>query len=212
MVYLTYMHVIQEKLLRLLQKGSLQGLTLREIGNLVEEKSAQKVKHHLEQLAKKNFIVVDGKTKTVTLAPQKSADGLLISLPIVGAANCGVPTIDAIEDTVGFLKVSKSLVPKTKNIFVLVAEGSSMNKASIKGKTIEDGDFVIVDSTQRQPENGHYIVSVVDGMANIKKFIRDTKNRRIILESESTQNHLPIYIHEDDQYQVSGRVIEVIKR
>ena len=206
------MHTIQEKLLHIINKGSLKDCTLREVGALIGESSAQKIKHHLEQLSKNNFIVIDTKTKTISRASQKSADGLLVSLPIIGSANCGEATIDAVENTVGYLKVSKRLIPKIKNVFVLVADGNSMNKADINGKTIEDGDFVIVDSSQRNPESGQYVVSVIDGMANIKKFVRDRKNQRIVLESVSTQKFTPIYIHEDDSYVVSGRVVGIVKR
>jgi hypothetical protein len=53
---------------------------------------------------------------------------------------------------------------------------------------------------------------VIDGMANIKRFILDKENERIVLKSESTQDFLPIFIHKNDQYQISGRVIDVIKK
>jgi len=52
----------------------------------------------------------------------------------------------------------------------------------------------------------------IEDKANIKKFIIDRENKRIVLKSESTQNYLPIFIHEDDQYQISGRVVDVIKK
>ncbi len=87
-----------------------------------------------------------------------------------------------------------------------------MNQANINGKNIEEGDFIIVDSEQKSPESGHYVVSVIDEVANIKKFVPDRKNKRIILQSESSKEYLPIFIHEDDKYEVSGRVVGVIKK
>jgi SOS-response transcriptional repressor LexA len=95
---------------------------------------------------------------------------------------------------------------------VLRAEGDSMNQANINGKNIEDGDFVIVDSEQKSPETGYYIVSIIDEVANIKKFVNDRKNKRIILQSESTKEYLPIFIHEDDKYEISGRAVGVIRK
>ena len=172
------MHKIQEKLLNIIGSKNLSGMTLREIGNLMGEKSAQKIKHHLTQLSKKGFIVYNSAKKEIRKAQEVSREGF-VSLPIVGAANC---------------------------------EGDSMNKANFNGKNIEDGDFVIVDSEQKSPESGHYVVSIIDEVANIKKFVPDPKNKRIILRSESSKEYLPIFIHEDDKYEISGRVVGVIKK
>lgn len=186
-------------------------MTLREIGFLIGEKSAQKVKHHLSQLSKRGFIVYNPVKREIKKAQKISKDGF-ISLPIVGSANCGPATFFAEENVSGYLKVSKSLAPSRGKLFVLRAEGDSMNKANINGKNIEDGDFVIVDHEQKSPTLGNYIVSIIDEVANIKKFVPDPKNKRIILRSESSKEYLPIFIHEDDQYEVSGRVVDVIKK
>ena len=86
-----------------------------------------------------------------------------------------------------------------------------MNLANVNGNTIENGDFVIVDPNAKNPKNGDYVVSVIDDVANIKKFIFDRKNNRIILQSESTQDYFPIFVHEDDKYEMSGKVVGVIK-
>ncbi|PIS39899.1 MAG: hypothetical protein COT32_02645 [Candidatus Nealsonbacteria bacterium CG08_land_8_20_14_0_20_36_22] len=205
------MHIIQEKLLKELNRKNLSGMTLREIGSLVGEKSAQKIKHHLTQLSKKGFIAYNPVKREVKKAQQISKEGF-VSLPIVGTANCGPATIFAEENITGYLKVSKKLAPRGGKLFVLRAEGNSMNRANINRKNIEDGDFVIVDAEQKSPELGQYVVSIIDEMANIKKFIPDLQNKRVILKSESTKEYLPIFIHENDNYHVSGRVIDVIKK
>ncbi len=135
-----------------------------------------------------------------------------ISVPIYGTANCGPRTIYASQNLEGYLKVSKKLLTKRDKIFALRAEGNSLNKANINGKNIEDGDFVIIDSQATNPKNGDYIVSIIEEMANIKKYIWDAKNSQIILGSESTQNYNPIYVHEDDNIIINGKVIDVIKK
>ncbi len=205
------MHKIQEKLLRAIKKENLSGMTLRDIGSFVGEKSAQKIKHHLTQLSQKGFIAHNPAKREIRRTQKISKDGF-VSLPIVGSANCGHATIFADENITGYLKVSKKLVPRGGELFVLRADGSSMNKANIKGKNIEDGDFVVVDAEQQNPEPEQYIVSVIDDMANIKKFVPDHGNKRIILKSESTKDYLPIFIHEHDRCNVSGRVVDVIKK
>jgi len=205
------MHIIQEKLLKELNRKSLSGMTLRGIGSLVGEKSAQKIKHHLTQLSKRGFIAYNPVKREIKKAQKISKEGF-VSLPIVGAANCGPATIFAEENIIGYLKVSKRLAPHGGKLFILRAEGDSMNKANINGKNIENDDFVIVDAEQKSPEPGQYIVSIIDEMANIKKFVPDTQNKRIVLKSESTNEYLPIFIHEEDKYEISGRVVGVIKK
>ena len=207
------MHYIQEKLLKIIGEKNIGNLTLREIGNLVEERFPQKIKHHLLQLQKKGFITIDKNNNLIKrVSGDISESDIFLSIPIFGAANCGPRTIYADQNLTGYLKVSKKLLPKTNKIFALKAEGNSLNKADIGGKNIEDGDFVIIDSEVNTPRTGDYVVSVIDGMANIKKVLLDHKNSQIALISESTQNYNPIYIHEDDNAVINGKVIDVIKK
>lgn len=206
------MHEIQDQLLKIISEKDISGLSLRKIGEMVGESSAQKIRHHLTQLSKKGFITFDSQKRKISLTPKISHDGIFISIPIIGSANCGSATIFADEKVEGYLKVSKKIVPYSGNLYILKAEGSSMNRASVNEKNIEDGDFVVVDSSQKNPESGQYVVSIIDGRANLKKIVIEEENNRIVLKSESTQNYLPIFIHEDDNYCVSGRVIDVIKK
>lgn len=207
------MHIVQEKILKLLEEKNIDGLTLREIGDLIDEKFPQKIKHHLDQLEKKGFIVSDKKTKSI----QKKSHSLMsnssiISVPIVGAANCGPATIFANENIEGYIKISKNLLKKCKNIFAIRAQGLSMNKSTINGKSIEDGDYLIIDSSDTSPSNGDIVLSIIDDMANIKKYVWDEENNQIVLVSESTKDIPPIYIHEDDSFMINGKVIQVIKK
>ncbi|MFT7557961.1 MAG: repressor LexA, partial [Planctomycetota bacterium] len=108
------MHSIQEKLLGILGQRDLNNLTLREIGALAQIPSPQQVKHHLLQLEKKGFIQVDTRNKKVSKVSRSipSTLGALISLPILGTADCGPATFLADTNTKGFLKVSQRLLKK----------------------------------------------------------------------------------------------------
>jgi len=207
------MHSIQEKIVQLLQEKNLSGMTLREIGDLVGEKFPQKIKHHLDQLTKRGLIKIDKATKTISRAAAGAIKNTqLISIPIVGSANCGPATIFANENIEGYLRISKSILRKFKNIFAIRAQGISMNKATVNGMTIEDGDYLLVDSEQTDPRNGDIVLSVIDDMANIKKYVWDEENNQIVLVSQSTKDIPPIYIHEDDSFMINGKVIQVIKK
>ena len=206
------MHKIQEEILKIIREKNITGLTLREIGILIGEKFPQKIKHHLDQLQKKGFIKIDKKTKTISPAMTHKTANSLLSIPIVGTANCGPATIFANENIQGYLKISKNILKKCKNIFAIRAQGLSMNKAVVDGKTIEDGDYLIIDSEYKTPRNGDVILSIIDDMANIKKYIWDEINNQVVLVSQSTKEIPPIYIHEDDSFMINGKVIQVIKR
>jgi SOS-response transcriptional repressor LexA len=85
-----------------------------------------------------------------------------------------------------------------------------MNEADIDGNNIEEGDYVIIDASYRGPRPGDYVLSIIEGCANIKKFAR-AKNGNVVLLSESSTDYSPIYIDENDQFLINGRVAQVIK-
>lgn len=211
------MHPIQEKILQLIDKSNIGKMTLRAIGEAIgEPNSPQKIKHHLDQLAKNGLIKVD-KIKNIIERVKRGLveGGKMIAVPILGSANCGEALCFGEENFQGNLYVSASLLKRVKNIFAIKAVGQSMNRAKVNGKdSITDGDYVIVDSADKLPINGDYVLSAIDGMMNIKKFYRDQANHQIILSSESTQDFAPIYIHEDDfvDYLVNGKVVQVMKQ
>jgi repressor LexA len=207
------MHHIQETLLKLIDQRNIGSLTLRQIGEIIHEKLPQKVKHHLYQLEQKGFISIDTKNEKISRVKNKAnPKNLFVSIPIVGSANCGNATIYADQNIEGYLKISKRLISKQKGVFAIKAQGNSLNKANINGKNIESGDFVIIDSNQIIARDGDYVLSIIDNMANIKKYRLDHNNERIVLVSESTQNFNPIFIHKNDDFRINGKVIDIIKR
>ena len=138
----------------------------------------------------------------------------LLSVPILGTADCGPATMFADQNIEGYLKISKNVLglKAIGDFFAIRAFGNSMNRAKIAGRNIEQGDYVIVDPKQKSPHNGDYVLSIIDNVANIKKFFRDVKNKLIMLLSESTETYPPIYIGQSENYFVSGKVIYVIKK
>jgi repressor LexA len=218
------MHEIQEKLLRVAREKNLGQYTLREIGSFIGERSPQKVKHHLAQLEKRGLITIN-KTKGIIEKTQSGSTGTglggflknakLLAIPILGSANAGPAQIFAETNIEGYLRVSNSLLgtrrSPTHQLFAIKVSGPSMNKAEINGKRIEDGDYVIIDSEDQSASNGDIVLSLIDGMANIKKYYIDKENNQILLMSDSTHDFPAIHIHENDDFAVNGKVIGVIK-
>lgn len=213
------LHPLQEKLLRLAESRNLSDLSLREIGELVGDRSPQKIKHHLQQLEKRGLIRVDRVHGTLEKPKRDWIDGFLkgkrlLRIPIVGSANCGPAELIAEENVLGYLRISSSLLKRQtcKGLFAIRADGFSMNRAEVRGKAIENGDYVIVNGENRSPTEGDVILSIIDGTANLKRFHRDREHNQVVLLSDSTEDFAPIYIHASDEFLVNGVVVDVVKR
>lgn len=210
------MHALQKRLLELTTLHELGKMSLREIGELLDSAHPQTIKHHLLQLEQKGLVEVDRSQGIVRrVRPEETANDRLTIVPILGSADCGPATVsDHDHDKIqGYLKISCRLLERKSGLFALKAVGSSMNMANIDGMNIEDGDYVIVDSSRRHPNNKEYVVSVTEGLANIKRFLKDEANVQIVLISESSQDYPPIVIHpEDVEFLICGTVTRVIKR
>jgi len=219
------MHDIQQKLLALIKEKNLGTMTLREIAALIGESSPQKIKHHLQQLEKRGFITIDKKKGIIEKAAGTYASGALdgarlLRIPILGAANAGPAQMFAESNIEGYLRTSTSLLDRryarmadapTHRLFAIRVSGPSMNQAEVNGRRIEDGDYVIIDSEDRSAHNGDIVLSLIDGMANIKKYYIDRENNQILLMSESTHDIPAIHIHESDDFSINGKIIGVIK-
>lgn len=217
------MHLIQEKLLELSKSENLAKLSLRDMAKAigVALASPQKIKHHLLQLQKKGFISIDRAKGVMEKAASNPgwAQGLLeksaklFSIPIIGTANCGPAEIFAEQNFQGFLKVSSKLIHKSKptGLYAIRADGSSMNRAVIGDKSLEDGDYAIIDSEDRNVETNDVVLAILDNKATIKRFIDDGKNGQVVLKADSSFDYEPIYLHPDDEFFINGKVIGVIK-
>ena len=205
----------QQKILDLAKKKDISDMSFREIGRELGIDNPQTVIHHLEQLKKKGLIYFDAEKKQRIAKPKAFATNKHFSIPVVGSANCGPAMELAQEDIQGYLKISQKLLKRDKpnGLIVVRAVGDSLNKAPhIDGGNIESGDYVIVDC-KKEPINGDYVLSIIDGAANFKRFYKDDNEIRLV--SESTSDIAPIVLHEDDVntlgYMVNGVVVRVVK-
>jgi|SRR6185295_14566835 len=213
------MHELQRKLLSLAQEKNLGQYTLRSIGAMLGEDSPQKIKHHLSQLEKRGLIRVDRQNSIIEKTQQGWVTSLLkgarlLAIPILGSASAGPANRVADAHIEGYLRVSSTFIggAAKHKLFALKVDGPSMNRAEVHGKRIENGDYVIIDSETRSPRDGDIVLSIIDGMANIKRYHRDKANSQIVLVSDSTHRFPPIYIHEDDDFKINGKVVQVIKK
>jgi SOS-response transcriptional repressor LexA len=140
----------------------------------------------------------------------------LLSIPILGEVDCGVATKFAMDTIVGYLTLSPSSTrcKDVTDVFALQACGDSMDSADIFGNAVDNSDYILVKKYEGERINDNeYVVSLIDGMANLKKFRHDSAHRRIALLSESSKSYPPIFIDESDSeyYSIIGKAVDVIK-
>lgn len=195
-------------------------MSLRELAGSIgiSDASPQKIKHHLAQLEKKGFLAINRSHGTMTRMPAiqtnlGAGSAQMLSIPIIGTADCGLATIFAETNFQGFLRISNKLVGINlpDEVYAVKTEGSSMNKAEVNGKKIEDGDYVLVDSKRKDFSNNDIVLAIVDSKATIKRFIDDRKNGQVVLKADSSFDYDPIYLHPDDDFNISGKVVAVVK-
>lgn len=211
------MNIIQTQLLNLIASTPEMGsFSLRKIAELLGAKGKPQIaKYHLQQLEKRGLIQMnldEGVLKLVQKGYNHATKSPLFAIPVVGAANCGPAVTYADQKVDSYLKISSSLLPRNKNrLFAIKADGDSMNQAKVNGKNIETGDYVLVDREASKYVDGDIVLAIIDGLATIKEFYPDKVHNRIILKANSDHEYMPIYIGEDDQFIINGKVVDVIK-
>ena len=186
--------------------------SVRQILTLVNQtglkvKSVGSIFTYLKTLTAKGFVKRNNEG-IISLIDQN--DQGFVTIPVLGTANAGSPTFFAEENVEGTLKVSKRLVRDDK-IFAIKVSGTSMNKSMVKGKNVNNGDYILVDSDYQDYSDNDKVLVVIDGLATIKTF-KKIDNQTIGLFPESTDpNHQPIYLTPEDNFIINGRVVDVLK-
>lgn len=213
------MHEIQSKLLELAEIQDLSRTPLRKIAELLGRPgmSPGVLQHHFAQLEKKKLLFIDRKAKTQHRATELK-DERFYAIPIVGIASCGPANAFADEAIEGYLQVSKNSLHANGKMFAVRADGDSMDDALLPTSSgakapIESGDYVIVDTAHTSIDDniGKYVVSNINGTANIKKLSKRQYDYALLSESNQPENYPPIIIHESDEYLINGRVVALVK-
>ncbi len=206
------MNPIQQKLLDIAKLEDIERLRRVDLVEMVNCEYPSQITHHLKQLVKRGDLV----RKDGRLVPALRTNAGLVMIPVMGEADCGEATRYADGRIIDNLAVSPSVLkPKlSERLYALVARGDSMNRATVEGKTIENGDYIVIEKRDDyEPKDGDIVVSIIAGLANVKRLRRDNARQRILLLSESHRqdDFAPIVISDRDDFAVEGRVVDVIK-
>lgn len=110
-----------------------------------------------------------------------------IVIGVVGSVSCG-PLTFAEQNITDYLRLPASLVGKGEH-FILEAHGNSMINAGIN-----DGDYVIIRK-QNTADEGQIVVALDGDEATLKRFYKDTENKRFRLHPENDEMD-DIYVDE----------------
>ena len=175
--------------------------TLEELRVTLGLASISSVQRHTDALKEKGYL-----ENTRGLALPDSSDK--VQIPLVGNVACGVPFL-ATENVEACIQFDASKISGTPdNYFFLRAIGDSMNNARVSGKTIDDGDFVLIKK-QQTADPGSRVVALIGDEATIKKIIPEDGYVRLQPESTNPKNK-PILLFED--FSIQGVVEDVIKK
>lgn len=184
-----------------------QAPTVREIQEKLGCSSPMGAVSHLNALEAKGYITkVDGKARGIMLNTGDAikSDDDIVQVPLVGNVACGMP-IWAEEMVEEIIPLPKAFVKYTSDVFMLKAQGDSMNLAGI-----DDGDYIIFHK-QNVAEEGDKVVVLIGSEATVKKYRIDKEHKRVVFQPMSDNpTHAPI-IPEEGTFMIQGKVIGVVK-
>ncbi len=181
------------------EESSRLGLHLKSVRSFFLYLNALEEKGYIERTSEDRGILLKGVT----------SDNF-VQVPVFGSASAGAAAMFADQYVEGYLRVSKRLV-KDRDIFAVQVNGTSMNKAVVNSKTIESGDFVLVDGGVKEYKNNDRVLVVIDGLATVKTY-RTVDGKTIALIPESTdKKHQPIFLTDEDNFVINGLVVNVLK-
>ncbi|MCH8518416.1 hypothetical protein LAT59_01445 [Candidatus Gracilibacteria bacterium] len=184
--------------------------TIEELKNLLHQKSKRGVTQYLEALEKKGFITRFDGYRGIRLGNNIGMQ-TTINIPILGYANAGTPLAIAEANDYGTLPISKNIVSGDgKNHFVLRVSGTSMNNYELKGKTLENGSYVLIDKNAQNLNEKDAFLFIVNGGATLKKYKKQGTNVFLLPDSHD-DFHTPIVLSESDSVMPNGKVVDVFQ-
>ncbi len=125
----------------------------------------------------------------------------LTQLRIYSDIAAGIP-IEILDDYKGTFKLPSEYIKTPENLYILQVKGDSMT-----GANIDDGDYVVVDSSQ-SVQNNEIGVVVYNGSATLKRVVQ-TGGLVLLLSANDDFEAISII---DGDFSVQGKLIGIIKQ
>jgi repressor LexA len=180
--------------------------TISELKAYLNVGSSRTVLRYLAALQKEGFIERWPGARGIRVLRAPATGLTTRPVPVVGTAPAG-PLMLAEENREGVVRLPTAyLRPSDSRFFLLRVRGHSMNRASVDGGRIDDGDLVLVRQ-QSVANPGQIVVALIDGKATIKRLAQGSGY--LVLKPESSEPHQPIVVRPG--FRVQGVVVRVLK-
>jgi len=176
--------------------------TLVEIAKKLGVKSLATVHEHLETLEKKGLIKrSSGLVRGLEIIDKKIGQFVKgIELPLLGFIAAGSP-IEPYTDPNATFAVAENMISQNKKSYVLQVRGESMVEDGIL-----DGDFVVVEETNKASDGDIVVAMIENGIVTLKRFFREKDCVRLEPANSTMQ---PIYAK---NVIIQGRCVGVIRK
>ncbi|WAW15723.1 transcriptional repressor LexA [Peptostreptococcus equinus] len=186
--------------------------SVREICSHLDIKSTSTVFAILNHLEKKTYIRRDPtKPRAIEILDPSFSNSSnlnynpeIIQLPLVGRIAAGQPIL-AEENIEEYMSLPSSHI-KGKDCFMLRVSGDSMVNAGIFDK-----DYIIVDSSVKNPSNGDIVAALVDENGATVKTFRKNKNDKNKIQLIPENDNYEIMQFHASQVSILGRVTGVFR-
>lgn len=185
--------------------------TIEELKNILEQKSKRWVVQYLESLEKKWFITRWRWFRSIRLGNWVGFQQML-SIPLLWYANAGRPLVNAEEDNMWVLPVSKNIIKwDASDYFMLKIEWTSMNKYQVNWKIIENWSYILINKKDNNPNlssTKEAYLFMVNDSATVK-IPKKEGNNLYLLPKSNDSFHQPIILSEDDTISVGWKIVDV---
>ena len=183
--------------------------TIKELQRLLKVGSTRTAVRYLRWLESEGDIERGQGARSIRVRrTPTSASVATKAIPVVGTAPAGA-LMTAEQNIDGWIRLPQAMLPAgSDRLFLLHVRGNSMNRASIRGERLENGDLVLVRQ-QATAKPRDIVVVLIDDQATIKRLVRP--GGHWVLNPESTEsNHHPIML--GPTFRVQGVVVRVVKK
>ncbi len=174
--------------------------SFEEIARGLDLKSLATVHKHISNLQTKGFLErAHNRSRSIDVLPPRTRQRSAERLPLMGRIAAGYP-VEAMETTES---ISLSDITGNKEVFALEVRGDSM-----RDEHIVNGDYVLVERTQKARE-GEIVVALVRGAeTTLKRYY--IEGNLIRLQPSNTEMD-PIFVPATD-VSIQGRVLGMLRK
>ena len=174
--------------------------SIRDIGKQFQIKSTKTVSDLLQSLARKGYIERDPARSRGVHLLGFTGGGKTKPVPYYGKIHAGEPSLLP-EHKEGYITMDRRFIP-AEEVFFLRVKGDSMI-----GRSISDGDFVMVNP-QAKPKENDIVAARIGEEATVKTLKH--QNGTIVLEPANPADR-HIVLHDGDDYSILGVLCGVFR-